>query len=550
MNTIKFRREKTRLYAAKKRAVAKTGAKLLLLIVVSTLVFVKTFPTEAQSNVSFDLYGGAVNNNQTSLVYTYVSPEYGPNWQFVAPYGGQGPNAPMDLVLPQSLVYLWANLTYNLFPVASKEVAFEIDEPNGQVYTESSAITDENGVAGVTFRMPWSDNQTNVKSLLGVWKVTATVSVSDVVYTDVMQFEYDYLLQIWKVTTDAYQYNLGSTVIITYTYGSYAMQTYSVLFVNTLVDNESFTVGTANVSTTVGNATAAFNQFSNQSATVTIQIPQWAHAGLATVYTDCYDKEPTAGGVPVTPEYVGPTIEIVISIPEYPVTFAQTGLDSTAIGTVVTVSGASEEFADLPFTVLVDNGSSLNYSYSTVVSSTAGKRFTLTNVIGPSSPLTVNGPVNVTGDYKIQYQVTFSQSGVNSDFLGTLVTIDDVNYSVSSLPVSFWWDSGSSHSFVFESPLVVSATKSYVWNGTSGLSSLQSGTLTVSSSGNITGNYAVRTVVPSVFMVQLWLFLVFSMALGVIGAIVLLFLVAMYRRPRRRRKPARGSYTVIVHPHI
>ena len=95
--------------------------------------------------------------------------------------------------------------------------------------------------------------------------------------------------------------------------------------------------------------------------------------------------------------------EIVMSAPlTYPVTFVQTGLDSTATGTVVTVNGTSKGYVDLPFTVLVENGSLLTYSYSNVSSSTNGTRFILTGVVGPSSPMKVTGAITVTGDYAVQ----------------------------------------------------------------------------------------------------------------------------------------------------
>jgi hypothetical protein len=178
----------------------------------------------------------------------------------------------------------------------------------------------------------------------------------------------------------------------------------------------------------------------------------------------------------------------------------------------------------------------------------SGNASSVSFTITQTSTITWNWSQHVEG----QYQVTFGESGVGSDFSGTVLVVDGVDYAVGGLPVSFSWVSGSSHSFAFLSPLAVSANKTYVWNGTSGLSNLQKGTLTVSSSGNITGNYTVQTpVVTTPLKIPLLLALLFFFALGIIGAIVLLFLLlfAMYRR-RRRKKTPRHTYTVIVHPHI
>jgi hypothetical protein len=154
-------------------------------------------------------------------------------------------------------------------------------------------------------------------------------------------------------------------------------------------------------------------------------------------------------------------------------------------------------------------------------------------------------PSTITWNWKTQYQVAFNVSGVGSDFAGTVVTVDSVNYTVSGLPVSFWWDSGSSHAFAFHSPLAVSSSKQYVWSSTSGLSSLQSGALNVTASGSIVGNYVVQT---PTFKVPLWLFLAFTLASGILGTLVLLLLLAIARKGAKKG-PGR-SHAIIVHPHV
>jgi len=90
-----------------------------------------------------------------------------------------------------------------------------------------------------------------------------------------------------------------------------------------------------------------------------------------------------------------------------------------------------------------------------------------------------------------QYNITFSQTGVGSDFKGTIITIDGTSYSTSELPLSFLWDEGSSHSFSFASALNVNASRGYFWWSTSGLSSLKNDTLTVTTSGNITATFGL-----------------------------------------------------------
>jgi hypothetical protein len=179
---------------------------------------------------------------------------------------------------------------------------------------------------------------------------------------------------------------------------------------------------------------------------------------------------------------------------QYLVTFNQTGLSSDATGTVVSINGTAKTFNNLPYTTWINSGAVVTYSYETTVSSTvSGKKYVLNNVTGPASPISVTNPITVTADYKIQYEVTFNQLGVGTDFTGTVVTLDGIGYNITGLPVSFMWINGSNNNFSFASPLVVNASRQYVWTSTSGLSTLQSGTLTVTGSGNVTGNYTTQT---------------------------------------------------------
>jgi uncharacterized repeat protein (TIGR02543 family) len=126
--------------------------------------------------------------------------------------------------------------------------------------------------------------------------------------------------------------------------------------------------------------------------------------------------------------------------------------------------------------------------------------FTYWDVDGASQGTGVN-PINIhmnaphiaTAHFTLQFLVTFNQTGVGSDFNGTVVIIDGSNYDVSTLPAPFWWDSGSTHNFAFLSPLVVPpGAKQYDWASTSGLSTLQLDPITITASGSVTGNYVIR----------------------------------------------------------
>jgi hypothetical protein len=78
--------------------------------------------------------------------------------------------------------------------------------------------------------------------------------------------------------------------------------------------------------------------------------------------------------------------------------------------------------------------------------------------------------------------VVFDQVGVGSDYTGPVLKVDGVNYTVSSLPASFTWDIGSSHTFEYYEMLGVDGER-YVWKETGGLSTARSGTINVPDDG-------------------------------------------------------------------
>jgi hypothetical protein len=147
--------------------------------------------------------------------------------------------------------------------------------------------------------------------------------------------------------------------------------------------------------------------------------------------------------------------------------------------------------------------------YVEIVSSSSRYRFEnwtttdLSNITIASSHSTtvlMDKAETVTANYVTQYNVTFYQSGVGSDFSGTVVILypsggipGGVNYTRNTLPASLWCDSGSLLIFTFQSALVVPpGAKQYVWASTSGLSTSQVGSITVAVSGSVAGKYVTK----------------------------------------------------------
>jgi len=271
-----------------------------------------------------DLFGGAVNDGYGNIVdwtptYPSTDPLGGSYPAFPAPYGGQGPNAPMDIVFPQSLVYLNAYVSYNYWPVQSKDVGFEVEGPfqhlpNGsyvplpseQIWAKFTATTDSNGVASLTYRMPWPCN--NPDSITGVWKITATVTVADQVVSDVMMFYYQRLVYITSVTTDMYTYNHEQCIKITVVYQTHSIEWYPALFAIDAVDNLTVPFGFTTFTTLVGGT--VFCTWKSYNFTVQICIPKWAYAGIGYIDVSVFDKDPSIGGEALAPAYTPTQIQI------------------------------------------------------------------------------------------------------------------------------------------------------------------------------------------------------------------------------------------------
>jgi hypothetical protein len=243
-----------------------------------------------------------INGTVTIKAFSLTGRQIDVYTQYPAPYGGQGPNMPSDMFTPQQEVVLYAKVTYNNYPVQNKQVAFEIKDPQGNVWDVKYDDTDNNGIATTTFRMPWPCE--NPETLFGVWTVIGTVEIAEVVVNDTLQFHYDYLVNIVKVTTDDVSYAHGDTVTVTVKLTSHSQQARNVIVTVALVDELGYTVAFATQTLTVKGAT--FCTAKEYKLTFQLTILKWAAAGVATVHVNCFNKYPSNGGVPVCPEYTPP----------------------------------------------------------------------------------------------------------------------------------------------------------------------------------------------------------------------------------------------------
>ncbi len=101
----------------------------------------------------------------------------------------------------------------------------------------------------------------------------------------------------------------------------------------------------------------------------------------------------------------GPITESATWVLQYQVTFSQTGSDAAPMVTYQIDNGNIQSSA-APFNIWVNSGSTITYSYDSVISGSPGVQYIL-NEIAPFSPQTVNSALAITSNYQTYYWVTY-----------------------------------------------------------------------------------------------------------------------------------------------
>jgi hypothetical protein len=214
------------------------------------------------------------------------------------PHGGVGPNVPADMVWTQKGICLCVNVTYNLWPVQQKDVAFEIRDPLGNIWGIFYGRTGVDGSVCIFVRLPWPCD--DPEQYIGKWKVTATVDIACTVVNDTMEFKYDYRVNIWKTTLDAASYVHGDVICVTIDYGTYSNAIFDVLFTATFVDELGVPFGFGYVWATAGGE-HPWCTYINGTVVICVPIPKFAAAGIGTAYILALSDFPWNGGVAYGP---------------------------------------------------------------------------------------------------------------------------------------------------------------------------------------------------------------------------------------------------------
>lgn len=163
----------------------------------------------------------------------------------------------------------------------------------------------------------------------------------------------------------------------------------------------------------------------------------------------------TGGSNPTTITINSPTTEVANFVRVATIKFFVSGLGSDCSGVVLVVDGVGYKCSDLPKVFSWDVGSSHSFAWSSIIQAGSEKRYAWSSSYGllyhqSGSIVVPSEGGSVIASYKTQYLWTFYAESLGPDATGTVVVVDDVNYAYTNLPVSFWWDAGSLHSYAYQ----------------------------------------------------------------------------------------------------
>ena len=245
--------------------------------------------------------GSVCEQNVSDIVTFRVRGPYIDVYTQKEPYSGRGPNQPSDAFAPQEEVILYAYVSYNCEPQQNKPVGFEVIDPTGEIIVDRSAFTNSEGIANITFRIPWPCENPE-ETIFGMWTVIAKVSVLDLTAEDTLTFEVGWIIEIVEVeTVDATgqlktSFVKGEHLYFNLTARNIAFVSKIATFTIVVYDEQDVPIGHVVLHNWV------IPPGASRIFVLSIQIPKWAYIGVANVYANAYTDLPQLCGVPYCPE--------------------------------------------------------------------------------------------------------------------------------------------------------------------------------------------------------------------------------------------------------
>jgi hypothetical protein len=195
--------------------------------------------------------------------------------------------------------------------------------------------------------------------------------------------------------------------------------------------------------------------------------PQPGLTGVQYVWTSWNDSGAITHNI-ITPNT--PTTYTATFKTQYLVSFTQTG---SGVAPTVTYTADSDPTDTVPFTVWVKAGSTIYYSYQSIVSGASGIRYVLIDT-SPASSQIVNGPMTILGTYKTQYYLTVvslysTTSGEDWYDADTNAYADVANAKVDLVPPGWvravftgWSGDASGTNYAQSNPILMDSPKTAI----------------------------------------------------------------------------------------
>lgn len=182
-----------------------------------------------------------------------------------------------------------------------QNIAITVKNPVGDVIVSRSIVTDDNGVAEVSFKIPDSYQ-------IGTYDVAASANAEGMVYKDTAQFSVEaqsaHFTIVSVQATDqngnpVTSFSKGTTGYVKMVVSADSNQT--ALITADVFDSNSVSLGVGSVKTNLG---AGESQM-----VVSVYIPKDAVVGTANIFANAFSDWPSNGGTPLTPE-VSSSVEV------------------------------------------------------------------------------------------------------------------------------------------------------------------------------------------------------------------------------------------------
>jgi len=207
---------------------------------------------------------------------------------------GLGADQRADAFAPQENATLCVELTYGGAPIALKNVAFEVHSPHDDIVFTRQAQTNLDGIACITFRIPWPDvNPEDI--VFGDWYVYADADVAEMKVYDTLNFTVGWIVSVTESITET-PVCRGDTVDVDLNITNISEVSRSVYISIVIYDDLGVPVASMGILVTVDPGTHSYSY--------TLTIPTWAYIGEGTVYINLYTgTSPSECGVCYSPEH-------------------------------------------------------------------------------------------------------------------------------------------------------------------------------------------------------------------------------------------------------